>query len=27
MMGLFAGAGAGTVLIYRLIDRFLRSVD
>lgn len=27
MIGFFAGAGAGTVLIYRLIDRFLRSVD
>ena len=27
MIGFFVGAGAGTVMIYRLIDRFLKTFD
>ena len=27
MVGFFAGAGAGTVMIYRLVSHFLRSIE
>ena len=27
MIGFFAGAGAGTVMIYRLVSHFLRTIE
>lgn len=27
MIGFFAGAGAGTVMIYRLVSHFLKSIE
>lgn len=27
IVGFFAGAGAGTLMIYRLVDRFLKTIE
>jgi hypothetical protein len=27
IVGFFAGAGAGTVMIYRLVSRFLKTIE
>ena len=27
MVGFFAGAGAGTLMIYRLVNRFLKTIE